>query len=52
MLISDLHSSIVIGCGEELSQSDCLYVGQKGMEGAKGVKDMEGAEGMTYIKTL
>ena len=32
MLISDLHSGIVIGCGGELNQSDCLYLGQKGME--------------------
>ena len=43
MLISDLHSSIVISCYGELNQSDWLYVGPKGMEG------VEGAEGMTYI---
>ena len=41
MLISDLHCSIVIGCGGEFSQSDCLYVGQKGAEGAES---MEGTE--------
>ena len=67
MLISDIHYIIVIGCGGELSQSDCLYVGEKGAEGMagtegaegmEGTEGMEGAEGtestegMTYIKAL
>ena len=44
MLISNLHSSIVIGCGRELNQSDCLYVGQKGTEGVGSMEGTEGAE--------
>ena len=52
MLISDIHYSIVIGCGGELNQSDCLYVVQKGVEGAEGMEGTEGVEGMTYIKAL
>ena len=43
MLISDLHSNKMIGCGGKLNQSECLYIGQKGVEGT---------EGMTYIGLL
>ena len=52
MLISDLHSSKVIGCGGELNQSECLYIGQKGTEGAEGTEGEEDMEGMTYIGVL
>ena len=60
MLISDLHSSKVISCGGELNQSECLYKGQRDMEGAEcmiihlyiGKKGTKGVEGMTYIGVL
>ena len=38
MLISDLHSSTVIGCGGELNQSECLHTGQKSTEGCRGAE--------------
>ena len=43
MLISDLHSSNVIGCDDEISQSEQDADGADSMEGADG---MEGSDGM------
>ena len=38
MLISDIHSSTVIGCGGELKQSEYGMDGTDGVEGADGEK--------------
>ena len=48
MLISDLHSSNVIGCGVEINQSEQGADGADGMEGADGKDSVEGTDGMRW----
>ena len=55
MLISDLDSSNVIGCGGEFTQSEQGMDGADGMDGTKGTDDadsMDGVEGMHGMDTF